>query len=155
MKKFVLSALLPMINFLLIALFTIFIKNYFEGSVFISAILSWINALLLVKIIQIKQKKTVWLFLISFLLMYVLMIYSTLTFNAYLHHKLNSFDTNKDGIFSSNEQTEEQLRYMKIWANDVGRNLIWITAIFYSMISSILLELCLFCCRKTRKLINF
>lgn len=154
MKKILISILLLLISFIVITIFTIFGNKYSDGLVFICAVLAWLNSSVLIKIIQIEKKKALWLFVISFMLMYVMLIFSNLILNTFLHYKLSSFDTNKDGFFSVKEQTEEQQKYMKIWVNDLGRNLIWVTAIFYSMVSSLLFKLCIFCFKITRKLLT-
>ena len=50
----------------------------------------------------------------------VVVAYAT---SAWLQHELDAYDKNSDGIFSSDEQSEEQGRAMDLVTNDLGRNL--------------------------------
>ena len=75
----------------------------------------------------------------NFIALYILLMICPFTYNKYIKYKLNQFDLNKDGIFSTREQTVEQNRYMKLAVNDSSRNLIIYYRSYISLTSSILL----------------
>lgn len=67
-------------------------------------------------------------------LFYISIIVLAFGTNIYLKYQLQSFDLDKDGFFSIEEQTIEQQRLMREVTSDLGRNLAPITGIFYSII---------------------
>ncbi len=107
----------PSIMFLVsligMTIYMVFGSKSFPGPVVVAAILSWFNALLILGKISTKKtstkktstkktstKKTgAWLFIISFVIMYLLLVVSTSAYDIYIDNKLNSFDLNQDGFF--------------------------------------------------------
>ena len=83
--------------------------------------------------------KRVWFYVIAFVVLYVLLVYGVVFYDKYLEYKLSRFDLNGDGVFSPSEQTPDQIKYMNLLINDTGRNLIPLTGIIYSLISTLLL----------------
>jgi len=88
---------------------------------------------------KLHKKKMLLLFMtVAFFLSYFTLIFFVKFYDVYLNFKLNLYDLNKDGVFSINEQTSEQIIAMNSVVNDTGRNLISLTAIPISIIISLL-----------------
>lgn len=79
------------------------------------------------------------LYVLNFILLYALLVFSSYAYGWFLDYKLNQFDLDNDFIFSAAEQTPEQQRYMKLVINDAGRNLIFVLGAFYSFFSTVVL----------------
>ncbi len=86
-------------------------------------------------------QRNLFFYILNFALLYVLLNAGAFSYDKYLSYKLNQFDINKDSVFSKEEQTPEQNRYMDMLANDLDRNLMFITGGFISMISTFFLLL--------------
>lgn len=135
LSKMIFPSIMFVVSLIGMTIYMVFGSKSFPGPVVVAAILSWFNALLILE--KISTKKTgAWLFIISFVIMYLLLVVSTSAYDIYIDNKLNSFDLNQDGFFSPEEQTEEQQKWLDLWAGDAGRTFIWITAILLSIVSS-------------------
>ncbi|MFA6172016.1 MAG: hypothetical protein WC715_06240 [Patescibacteria group bacterium] len=73
-------------------------------------------------------------YVLLFLVLYVGLIAQTTIYDHNLKRKLASFDLNNDGVFSLNEQTQEQQKYFNLVIGDAGDNLMPITGLFISFI---------------------
>ncbi len=51
---------------------------------------------------------------------YLLIIVSVFAYEAYLDHKISTFDLDGDGFFSAEESTEEYVKYWEKIMDDVG-----------------------------------
>ena len=76
---------------------------------------------------------------INFLALYALLNVWILLYDQYLDYKLAQFDINHDSIFSPQEQTAEQQRYMDLVIWDTGRNFMPFYSLFTSFESSFIL----------------
>ena len=70
-----------------------------------------------------------------------MLIGSAYFYDKFLKYKLSLFDVNSDSFFSKEEQTPDQIKYMEMWTNDLGRKLMVITGAIYSFISTIILSI--------------
>ena len=78
---------------------------------------------------KLKQKN-LWIGFIVFFAFYSLIVGSAALTDIKYQKELDSFDLNKDGIFSGNERTPEQEAAMFRLTNDVGRNFTVFTGAF-------------------------
>lgn len=86
-------------------------------------------------------KKNMLFYLLNFALLYILLNVGTFAYGEYLEYKLNQFDLDKDSIFSKEEQTTEQKKYMAMVVNDVSRTFMFIIGGIISIISTFFLFL--------------
>ncbi len=95
--------------------------------------------ILVLAIFLIKERKVIYTqktILLLYSVLAMAMLYFSIIASAkftdyFLDLKLNSFDLDKDGIFSISEQTEEQKKIMQEVISDTGRNFIPITSLGY------------------------
>ena len=80
-----------------------------------------------------NKKKKILLYALLFIVLYSGQVVQAVVYDRYLDRKLDSFDLNNDGVFSGKELTQEFYKYNTLWAGDVGRNLMPITALFTSL----------------------
>ncbi len=73
----------------------------------------------------------------NFLTMYVIIVGSVFLYDIYLSYKLSKFDLDGDGIFSGEEITPEQDKYLNLNAHDTGRLFAPITGFIFSLFQSI------------------
>ncbi len=88
-----------------------------------------------------KKDRTVWFYLMNFFTLYLMLIGSAYFYDKFLKYKLSLFDINGDSFFSKNEQTPDQIKYLEMLTNDLGRNLMVITGAIYAFISTIVLSI--------------
>jgi hypothetical protein len=74
--------------------------------------------------------------MLTFVVIYLLIVGSSLYYDIYYQWDLNRFDLDKDGFFGPLESTPEQKRAMERLTSDVGRNLAPTTGLIFSMIFS-------------------
>lgn len=78
--------------------------------------------------------------LLSFVAIYLIMVAWAMTYEIYLDYRLSTFDSNGDGMFSGPEEnTLEQARFSAAVTNDLGRNLVPITGLMWSLAYSSML----------------
>lgn len=71
---------------------------------------------------------------VSFLSVYLLAVVWTIGEDIYLDYRLSTFDRDGDGIFAGpDENTVEQAKAMAAVTNDLGRNLVPITGLVWSL----------------------
>lgn len=104
-------------------------------------LLSWLNSFVMWKKVFGGRRKTIWSYVLDFLIFYFMIIYGVTFYDHFLEYKLNQFDLNGDSFFSIEEQTPEQIKYMDLWVNDLGRNLIYFTGALYSLANTLVLFL--------------
>jgi len=111
----------------------------FQGILFyiVMIILTWLVSIILYK--KFFVNKTNRLYLLNIIILYLMLVVSVFIYNKYIDYRLNQFDLNGDSFFSKDEQTAEQIMYMEIWTNSIGRSLIYFWGIFYSLISTFIL----------------
>jgi hypothetical protein len=90
-----------------------------------------------------KQHKSLKLAFLNMVIIYLLITFTALSYDYYIDYKLSTFDLDGDGIFSGNENTLEQAKYVGFATNDAGRSFAPITGLAYSFIYSALLYLVL------------
>lgn len=73
--------------------------------------------------------------LAAFLLSYVLIVGTVQALDFYLGWRLDTFDLNGDRVFSSEEQTAEQLYFFDAVVVDTARTFIPFTGIIYAALS--------------------
>ena len=88
---------------------------------------------------------------INFTFIYIVIIGSVWAYDGYLSFMLESFDLDKDGAFSIEEQTADQKRYMELVSNDLGRNLIPYIGLLFAAVHSVVFFLVLLAVRLIRK----
>jgi len=88
------------------------------------------------KLILRNSKNLFWISLIVFFTFYGWIVGGAAYVDIMYQIELNSFDLDKDGLFGSNEITEEQKAAMKGLINDVGRNFSVFTGLFFAGILS-------------------
>lgn len=86
-------------------------------------------------------RKNIIFYFLNFVLLYILLNVGTFSYDKYLNYKLNQFDLNKDSVFSIEEQTLEQQKYMDMVTSDLGRNFMFIIGGIISIISTFILFL--------------
>ena len=77
-------------------------------------------------------------YVVLFLVIYVVLVVGVIVYDHYLDYKLATFDLNNDTVFSHDEQTLEQQKYQDLVTNDLGRNLIPISGLFVSFVTTLL-----------------
>ena len=75
---------------------------------------------------------------VNFLLTYGTIVLGVYAYEIYLDFKLASFDLDGDGIFSGQERTPEQKKYMRMVTWDTGRTFAPITGLLFSFLYSAL-----------------
>ena len=85
------------------------------------------------KLFQKNKRQLLWISLTVFLLAYLSVVGSALYDDIYVQYNLNTYDLNKDGIFSGNEINEKQSQAMAKLTNDLGRNLSFITGVIFGL----------------------
>jgi len=80
-----------------------------------------------------NNKKLLWISLTVFLLAYLFLVGNALYDDIFSQWNLNKFDLNNDGFFSGNELNEKQAKAMAALNNSIGRNLAFITGIFFAL----------------------
>lgn len=108
---------------------------------FIPALISLILFLLILTrwtlIFSRSKKKTVWVSILFFLLIYTIIVGSATCEDIYCQWDLNKYDLNMDGFFSGNEiNTNQQATYERL-INDLGRNLTVFTGLIFSGVISL------------------
>jgi energy-coupling factor transporter transmembrane protein EcfT len=86
-----------------------------------------------------KKIKVFWICVTVFLVLYLLIVASATYDDIYCQWKLNSYDINKDGIFSGQEITQEQKAAMQKLTNDVGRNFSFISGFIFALTISLII----------------
>lgn len=87
-------------------------------------------------------------------LFYISIIVLVFGTNIYLKYQLQSFDLDKDGFFSIEEQTQEQQKIMREVISDTGRNFAPIIGIIFSGIYFVLILLGLYFYIAIKKIIE-
>lgn len=85
------------------------------------------------------KNKYILLYVLNVFILYLMLVVSVFIYNQFIEYRLYQFDINGDSIFSKEEQTYEQMRYMEMWTNSLGRSLIYFTGIIYSLVSTFIL----------------
>lgn len=92
--------------------------------------------------------------LISSLIFYLTIIAIAQFLNYKYKMELASFDLNKDGIFSNDEQTDLQQKAMKNVIEDTGRNLAPFIGIIYAFIYFLIIVIPIKVLNSKRKFLN-
>lgn len=92
------------------------------------------------RIFTSSNKKSLWVAIISFLLIYIIILGSAIFDDIYCQWDLNKYDLNMNGIFEDNEINPEQEAAFQRLINDTGRNF----AIFTGLIISVVLSSVIF-----------
>jgi len=108
---------------------------------FIPALISLILFLLIlirwITIFSRSKKKTVWVSILFFLMIYTIIVGSATFEDIYCQWDLNKYDLNMDGFFSGNEiNTNQQAAYDRL-INDLGRNFTVFTGLIFSGVISL------------------
>jgi len=108
---------------------------------FIPALISLILFLLIIalwkKIFSRSKKKSVWVSILFFLIIYTIIVGSATFEDIYCQLDLNKYDLNMDGVFSVNEiNTYQQAAYERL-INDLGRNFTVFTGLIFSGVISL------------------
>ena len=108
---------------------------------FIPALISLILFLLIIalwkKIFSRSKKKSVWVSILFFLIIYTIIVGSATYEDIYCQWDLNKYDLNMDGVFSVNEiNTYQQAAYERL-INDLGRNFTVFTGLIFSGVISL------------------
>ena len=108
---------------------------------FIPALISLILFLLILTrwltIFSRSKKKTVWVSILTFLMIYTIIVGSATFEDIYCQWDLNKYDLNMDGFFSGNEiNTNQQAAYDRL-INDLGRNFTVFTGLIFSGVISL------------------
>jgi len=108
---------------------------------FIPALISLILFLLIIalwkKIFSRSKKKSVWVSILFFLIIYTIIVGSATFEDIYCQLDLNKYDLNMDGVFSGNEiNTYQQAAYERL-INDLGRNFTVFTGLIFSGVISL------------------
>lgn len=93
---------------------------------------------------SLRHPRLIKLVVINFCIGYIFLLSGIYLYEIYLEHKLLSFDLNRDGIFSGDENTVEQGSYMSLLINDTARRFAPIVGIIFSFTQSILFYLVLY-----------
>ena len=115
-------------------MFTLIIGVYFCVPLFVLAVF-WHS---------LQHVRAIKLATINFFVGYIFLLFGIYLYEIYLEYRLLSFDSNQDGIFSDEESTLEQGRYMSLLINDTARRFAPIVGVIFSLIQSILFYLALF-----------
>ena len=84
-------------------------------------------------LLKIKKIKPIYLALLASIIVYILIISYTFYIDYKFDVELNSFDLNKDGVFSGKEITIKQVKAFNNVINDTARNLAPLTGMIFSM----------------------
>lgn len=108
---------------------------------FIAGLISLILFILILalwkKIFSRSKKKTIWVSILFFLIIYTIIVGSAALEDIYCQWDLNKYDLNMDGFFSGNEIcTNQQAAYERL-INDLGRNLTVFTGLIFSGVISL------------------
>lgn len=96
-------------------------SSFLTGPALISGVLL-IFIVLLYKWTYKSKRKNIWIGFSVFFAIYTLIVGGAALTDIKYQKELDSFDLNKDGIFSGNEKTPEQEAAMFRLTSDVGRN---------------------------------
>lgn len=91
---------------------------------------------------------------INFIIIYVLIIIAVFSYDFYIYQRLMALDLDGDGFFSGAEITEEQQKYMKLYAHGTSRTFAPITGFIYSFIHSCIFWVSLSVFKFTKRLNN-
>ena len=84
-----------------------------------------------------SKKKTIWVSILFFLIIYTIIVGSATFEDIYCQWDLNKYDLNMDGFFSANEIcTNQEAAYERL-INDLGRNLTVFTGLIFSGVISL------------------
>ena len=108
---------------------------------FIPALISLILFLLIIalwtKIFSRSKKKSVWVSIFFFLIIYTIIVGSATFEDIYCQWDLNKYDLNMNRVFSGNEiNTNQQAAYDRL-INDLGRNFTVFTGLIFSGVISL------------------
>jgi len=125
---------------------------------FIPALISLILFLLILtrlkKIFSRSKKKTIWVSILFFLMIYTIIVGSATFEDIYCQLDLNKYDLNLDGLFSENEiNTNQQAAYERL-INDLGRNFSVFSGLIFSGVISLFIFIIGTGIEKYRKLKN-
>ena len=108
---------------------------------FIPALISLILFLLIIalwtKIFSRSKKKSVWVSIFFFLIIYTIIVGSATFEDIYCQWDLNKYDLNMDGVFSGNEINTNQQAALERLINDLGRNFTVFTGLIFSGVISL------------------
>ena len=108
---------------------------------FIPALISLILFLLIIalwkKIFSRSKKKSVWVSILFFLIIYTIIVGSATFEDIYCQWDLNKYDLNMDGVFSGNEINTNQQAALERLINDLGRNFTVFTGLIFSGVISL------------------
>jgi len=108
---------------------------------FIPALISLILFLLIIalwkKIFSRSKKKSVWVSILFFLIIYTIIVGSATYEDIYCQWDLNKYDLNMDGVFSGNEINTNQQAALERLINDLGRNFTVFTGLIFSGVISL------------------
>ena len=89
------------------------------------------------KIFRKTNRKSLWISIIFFLLIYSLIVGSAMFDDIYYQWDVNKYDLNMNGIFESNEINSSQQDAYQRLINDTGRNFSFLTGLIFSGIISL------------------
>ena len=89
------------------------------------------------KIFRKTNRKSFWISIILFLLIYTIIVGSAMFDDLYCQWDVNKYDLNMNGIFESNEINPYQQAAFQRLINDTGRNFSIFTGLFFSGVISL------------------
>ena len=108
---------------------------------FILALISLILFLLIIalwkKIFSRSKKKSVWVSILFFLIIYTIIVGSATFEDIYCQLDLNKYDLNMNRVFSGNEINTNQQAALERLINDLGRNFTVFTGLIFSGVISL------------------
>jgi len=108
---------------------------------FIPALISLILFLLIIalwkKIFSRSKKKSVWVSILFFLIIYTIIVGSATFEDIYCQWDLNKYDLNMNRVFSGNEINTNQQAALERLINDLGRNFTVFTGLIFSGVISL------------------
>jgi len=123
---------------------------------FIPALISLILFLLIIalwtKIFSRSKKKSVWVSIFFFLIIYTIIVGSATFEDIYCQWDLNKYDLNMNRVFSGNEINTNQQAALERLINDLGRNFTVFTGLIFSGVISLFVFIIVTGIEKYRKL---
>jgi len=88
---------------------------------------------------KINILKTILTFIVIFIVIYVVVFICFMLREKYYEWKVNTYDLDNNGIFTKDEQTEEQQIWFSRYINDGGLALLPIYTFFSALFGSVLI----------------
>jgi glucan phosphoethanolaminetransferase (alkaline phosphatase superfamily) len=118
----------------------------------ISLVLFLLILIRIKRIFKNSKRKSIWIGVITFLIIYIIILCSAIYDDIYCQWDLNKYDLNMNGIFESNEiNSAQQAAYQRL-INDTGRNFAVFTGLIFSGLISLVVFLVGFGFEKYKRL---